>query len=379
LIFALGISICSGDEVDAHLKRLNKPPVKSIQIPDGDIIDCVHISQQIAFDHPSLKNHIIQMEPSSIPKGLSNEEELEQLWHMNVTCPKETIPVMRTKREDVLRAKSIESYGTKHHKSIGLHETEPPATVKHEYAIARTGAGKYYGAKAIINIWKPAVMLRKEFSLSQLWLVAGSGSNLNSIEAGWQEYPQWYGDSRPRFFIYWTRDGYGNTGCYNLKCSGFVQTNRRVVIGGPVPVSKYNGVQREMTILVWKDRRTGHWWLKMGSNVVGYWPARIFTGVMKKYATRVDWGGEIINYKSGGKHTTTDMGSGQFPDKGYRKASYFRNVATLDASNILRTPRLTTLASPSAKCYNIKIGTRPISGWGKYFYYGGSGRNSACH
>ena len=32
-----------------------------IQSPDGDIIDCVHINKQPAFDHPFLKNHTIQV------------------------------------------------------------------------------------------------------------------------------------------------------------------------------------------------------------------------------------------------------------------------------------------------------------------------------
>lgn len=32
-----------------------------IQSPDGDIIDCVHVSHQPAFDHPFLKNHTIQV------------------------------------------------------------------------------------------------------------------------------------------------------------------------------------------------------------------------------------------------------------------------------------------------------------------------------
>ncbi|KAL3641035.1 hypothetical protein CASFOL_016003 [Castilleja foliolosa] len=47
-------------EVNRHLRRLNKPSLKSIKSPDGDIIDCVHISHQPAFDHPILKNHTIQ-------------------------------------------------------------------------------------------------------------------------------------------------------------------------------------------------------------------------------------------------------------------------------------------------------------------------------
>ena len=31
------------------------------QSPDGDIIDCVDINKQPAFDHPLLKNHTIQV------------------------------------------------------------------------------------------------------------------------------------------------------------------------------------------------------------------------------------------------------------------------------------------------------------------------------
>jgi len=32
------------------------------QSPDGDIIDCIPISKQPAFDHPFLKDHKIQVQ-----------------------------------------------------------------------------------------------------------------------------------------------------------------------------------------------------------------------------------------------------------------------------------------------------------------------------
>jgi hypothetical protein len=35
--------------------------VKSLQGKDGDVIDCVDIYQQPAFDSPLLKNHTIQV------------------------------------------------------------------------------------------------------------------------------------------------------------------------------------------------------------------------------------------------------------------------------------------------------------------------------
>lgn len=110
MAFAVGKSTISEQklEVQEHLKQLNKPAVKTIKVisalhiffkllqskltfvkkkslfstfgylfwkieifigiecqklqsPDGDIIDCVHISQQPAFDHPLMKNHTIQV------------------------------------------------------------------------------------------------------------------------------------------------------------------------------------------------------------------------------------------------------------------------------------------------------------------------------
>ncbi|CAN6823595.1 unnamed protein product [Brassica oleracea] len=47
-------------EVERLLKRLNKHALISIKSEDGDIIDCVPIHSQLAFDHPLLKNHNIQ-------------------------------------------------------------------------------------------------------------------------------------------------------------------------------------------------------------------------------------------------------------------------------------------------------------------------------
>ncbi|KAJ6314763.1 hypothetical protein OIU78_018280 [Salix suchowensis] len=57
-----------------RLKRLNKPPVKTIKSPDGDIIDCVDIAHQPAFDHPLVRNHTIQMRPSFRPEGVVSGE-----------------------------------------------------------------------------------------------------------------------------------------------------------------------------------------------------------------------------------------------------------------------------------------------------------------
>jgi hypothetical protein len=123
-----------------------------------------------------------------------------------------------------------------------------------QHAVGYVAGDEYYGAKASINVWAPKVSTASEFSLSQIWVIAGSfGNDLNTIEAGWQVSPQLYGDNSPRFFTYWTTDAYQTTGCYNLLCSGFIQTNSRIAMGAAIsPTSAYNAGQFDISLLVWK-------------------------------------------------------------------------------------------------------------------------------
>ena len=157
-----------------------------------------------------------------------------------------------------------------------------------QHAVGYVAGDEYYGAKASINVWAPQVSTASEFSLSQIWVIAGSfGNDLNTIEAGWQVSPQLYGDNAPRFFTYWTvlnstfssaqllimhhlasiliecldcsdglqTDAYQTTGCYNLLCSGFIQTNSRIAMGAAIsPTSAYNAGQFDISLLVWKVR-----------------------------------------------------------------------------------------------------------------------------
>lgn len=53
--------------------------------------------------------------------------------------------------------------------------------------------------------------------------------------------------------VFFQSDAYQATGCYNLLCSGFVQTNNRIAIGAAIsPTSSYNGGQYDISIMIWK-------------------------------------------------------------------------------------------------------------------------------
>ncbi|WJX93432.1 hypothetical protein P8452_74954 [Trifolium repens] len=359
-------------EIATRLQQINKPAVKTIESPDGDIIDCVLTHKQLAFDHPLLKGQK-PLDPPKRSRGHNQMDNLPknfQLWSLSgESCPDGTIPVRRITEQDLLRTDSINRFGTK---IVNKY--------KHQHAVAVVDEGEFYGAKATINVWAPHIESPIEFSLAQMWIVSGTfGKDLNTIEAGYQIYPKVYGDYRTRLFIYWTADAYQHTGCYNVKCPGFVQINKNVVIGGTLsPNSVYNGAQINLNISIVKSQQTENWWLKLGSgNYIGYWPSSIFTH-LNESATEVHWGGEIVNSKYP-RATSTQMGSGHFPDEGFKKAAYFRrkiNIGVFDVDeNETTMPQITYLVE-NPNCYTIMSGNNPE--WGDHFYYGGPGRNENC-
>ncbi|CAM0908975.1 unnamed protein product [Alopecurus aequalis] len=375
-------------EVRSLLRRLNKPPLASIESSDGDVIDCVHISKQPAFNHPLLRNHTIQMWPSYHPRSMYHDSNntphpVTQTWHDNGKCPDNTIPIRRTMEEDAMRASSIRNYGKKSHKSIPnqnsiIDPVVPNVLSGHQHAAASALVDRSYGTKITINLWQPMIARANDFSLAQLWVTGGSynDSSLNSIEAGWQVFPYLYGDNNTRFFIYWTSDAYNKTGCYNLLCSGFVQTNNQFAIGATIPImiSTYGGPQYDLDILVWKDQKGGNWWLQVGGNNVGYWPSSIFS-YLADSASSIKWGGEVFSPPGDGQ-TSTHMGSGHFPEEGLGMTSYIKNIQVVDSSNSLIPPSEMQLINVDANCYNVENGTN--GDMGTYIYYGGPGKNPKC-
>ncbi|XP_055832619.1 uncharacterized protein LOC129901459 [Solanum dulcamara] len=364
-----------------YLRKFNKPAVKTIQSSDGDLIDCVLSHLQPAFDHPHLKG-MKPLEPPTRPKANESTNAMKeirsyQLWTVSgESCPEGTIPIRRTTEKDVMRASTFQRFGRKTITSV----RRDTMSNDHEHAIAFVNSEEYYGAKASISVWTPKVTDQYEFSLSQLWIISGTfGDDLNTIEAGWQVSPELYGDIYPRFFTYWTSDAYQTTGCYNLLCSGFMQTNNRIAMGAAIsPTSSPDGSQLDIGIMIWKDPKHGNWWLELGSGeLVGYWPSFLFSH-LQEHASMIQFGGEIVNSRSSmqGFHTSTQMGSGHFAYEGYGKASYFRNLQLVDWDNNLVPLSNLHLLADHPNCYDIKAGKNNV--WGDYFYYGGPGRNSNC-
>ncbi|KAI3730902.1 hypothetical protein L1987_62082 [Smallanthus sonchifolius] len=313
--------------INARLEKINKPFVKSIESPDGDIIDCVLFHLQPAFDIPELREKMSLTLPE-LPKGHDNAEnnqEIKQLWNSKgETCPNGTIPIRRTSASDILRSDSISKSRKKYSRK------DIPDAPNHEHAIGYVNDGNFYGAKAFLSVYKPNV-IGNDFSLSQIWVIGDvANRGANTIEAGWQIYPHrgdnLPGDSLPRLFTYWT------------------------------------------------DVKSGDWWLRVGSELIGYWPANLFSG-LRDHANTIQYGGEVYSAKSS-KHTSTQMGSGHFPEEGLGKAAFVRNVEVIDEMNNLNTIQNVELFAENPNCYDVKSGYNAV--WGSYIYYGGPGYSPKC-
>ncbi|EXB66901.1 hypothetical protein L484_019539 [Morus notabilis] len=390
-------------EVDMKLKLLNKPAVKSIKSSDGDIIDCVDIYKQPAFDHPALRNHTIQMKPSfsiasetpSTKDETKSEQVVYQIWQRSGSCPQGTIPIRRIRSEDLLRADSLERYGKK--SPITYYETNTTTAqangpifinntkvalaqqVNRSAALLVTVGYNYIGAQGDINLWNPHVASPDEYTTAQIWLKAGISDGFESIEAGWVVNPKLYGDTQTRLFIYWTLDAYKSTGCFDLTCTGFVQTNPKIALGTALgPISSDGGPQYQFTVSINMDPNTSNWWLKLGDGVVaGYWPGTLFS-YLKHSAILVQWGGEVYSPNMWTHpHPQTAMGSGEFASSLHGGACYIKGVRIVDYSMSLKYPERVNTWADQAYCYSAY---NYIEGYTvePVLYFGGPGRNTLC-
>ncbi|KAJ7535522.1 hypothetical protein O6H91_12G037400 [Diphasiastrum complanatum] len=357
---------------DSTNATMHGPAVKSFRVSDGSWVDYVPIEQQIAAHHPALKDHIIQISPSSYMDLQQNHVEPssselhrypQSFAREHGGCPEGCIPVQRRGPKQPLSSKfrALTMHG---------HGTSPT-----EYAVVgmRSPKAPYKGLSAVLSVNTPVVGdLKTGFSVSQLWISAGqySDNSLKTVEVGWHVFPSHY----------------PATGGYNLDRSGFVQTNNKWVLGGTMSTHAKPKTEAEISVRVVYDSKIPGWRLSISGTAIGYWPSAIFTKLTSS-ADTVLWGGQTFKTASAIKHKATTMGSGAFPDKGYPVAAYQRNVKYADHSQKFFDAPLKIEDVSNADCYKTSIqggggGGGGGSGhdlWGSYFFFGGPGeRNPAC-
>ncbi|XP_017429569.1 uncharacterized protein LOC108337530 isoform X1 [Vigna angularis] len=308
-------------ELERQLKLINKPPVKTIHTKYGDTVDCIDINKQSAFDHPILKNHKLQKKPSirkPIEKSSMKKLQGTQIFGF-VKCPKGTIPIRRTTKEELIQEKQLLNSSIFVKDVSGVHLAEMALSSKY---------GPYYGVEGGTSIYNPRVT-KGQMSLSHVWVENGPIDSNNKISVGWHVSLDLYGDNRTHSYVSWTRDNFHKTGCYNLRCPGFVQTNPASYIGGPfLNTSLYGGPTYRFVVSISQDPKSKNWWIHLSNTIaVGYFPAKLFSNLSS--ADKVGWGGRTLTPRGSLSPT---MGSGYFPDGNFYHACYFTYIYYKNAS-----------------------------------------------
>ncbi|CAI9093612.1 OLC1v1029159C1 [Oldenlandia corymbosa var. corymbosa] len=376
----------------------------TIQSEDGDIIDCVDINKQPAFNHPALKNHKIQMEPTKLTDSETetrkeaghehsgNTSSATQIWQRSGSCPEGTIPILRRKplkkdgETNQARKKKPGFVPHKHQQfkedNINNNNNQPNLLyANRSMAILFAEGFAYYGAKADIQVWNPHVGEDDEYSMSQVALKSGTRRESEVVESGWAVNPSVYGDRKTRLFAYWTVDGSVNTGCFDLICPGFVQINNEIALGAAIyPISNPTGLPFQITITILKDRDSGNWWLIYGEKtLIGYWARDIFKGMGLYYhAVTVQWGGEVFSTRmKSHPHPAIQMGSGNFPDTISGNSGTMKRMRVAVNSQTFTRPIMTYTWTDEYRCYDVYY-RKEYRDDDPNLYYGGPGGFHWC-
>lgn len=346
----------------------------------GQTIDCIDWFAQPGVKAMAAKGTPITEIPTSppLPAGVAQDVIPMPDWGFNGApdkngvpreCPPKSTPMVRVTIADILAAGGLDAY-------LHAQTSRPiPDDIEHtdNYAHDRVrfdhggpGAQIYYGT-GTLSITPPTMpneaggttnfmfLTFGDHSLSQLWMVSGTGYNLNgqncpagqcndpghtdcastaclqTIEAGWMMEP---GNTYPYYFNFTTHNGYADR-CWGVskpnhtKCDDnttdipFIQTPQawpvwQTNLGFSSPG---DGTHQELPGLSIYNP-DGNWHIYCNGHDNGYYPSSFYTGAMKHTAEDFEVGGEV--YDQSGTWIVP-MGSGASATAGYGQSAYVSN------------------------------------------------------
>ncbi|KAJ4806803.1 hypothetical protein LUZ62_019369 [Rhynchospora pubera] len=370
LVLEMNASIGVGGElgkkdigIEKRVRMLNKPYVTSFKTEGRGLFDCVEIRKQPAFDHPLLKHHIFQLIPSLALKESWNISETPEVKSLK-GCPEGTVPIMRTSKEDLLRARNIAPvYMTK--------STAPYDGNLYSMALIHEKNQRYYGAEALMDVYNISDIKDDQISSAEIILTKGDGgprNYLNTIQFGWEVNYDLYGDYNTRLFVFWTSDGY-QKGCSNTLCPGWVQTSKRFSPGMILPTGK-----SIVKLSLRRDPARLDWWIAISMNgfndeLMGYFPHEIFNNLAD--SDKIEVGG--IVYSPSNEKIAPPMGSGVRPNT-FGGACEFKQVAYMSGNGIFHPPADSSVETfnSNPNLYGIQPGNQGGNN-GYVFSFGGPG------
>lgn len=301
--------------------------------------------------------------------------------------PEGTVPVPR-KRLDGLPSDRLQNFLAKHRSPVREELTAEsgfsiplPEEGGHRYA-ATAQTTTAFGGEGALSAFDPYTETAGDFSLIQISLSNVDLPKKQTIEAGWQECHDIYGDWLPHLFLFYTTNGYTESGDgkggYNQDVDGWIQHDDSVHPGAVYsPTSVRGGTQRVLRIKFQLYRN--NWWFRCNERWLGYYPARLFMGdksvfeTLGDHADHIKFYGEIFDSDAVAGKTKTDMTSGHWPDEGWQFTGYMHNlrVQVDREGNMDDYDGSSSVTDPDM--YDLELHMRSGGSWGSYFWLGGPG------
>ncbi|KAF3786536.1 Pentatricopeptide repeat-containing protein [Nymphaea thermarum] len=170
-------------------------------------------------------------------------------------------------------------------------------------------------------------------------------------------------------------DGY-NTWLYNDDCKKppdnrlqFTRTDNYMPFGKQLHCSTIDGDDTELEIMIIKDVDQD-WEVWVDETMIGFWPKSNYRA---RSANVIDWGGEILNKRTMGRHTSTQMGNGHFSSEPIGRVAYIRNMALYDLDlDRYNAPDAINMKVTQPDCYDLKYYPSDDE-YGQHITFGGPG------
>lgn len=358
--------------------------VKTTRTPSGQILDWVPIKSQLRTG-AKLASPPSESVSLQLGSGRRRVKPVRfELEDSRVSLgPEGTVPIPRRDIRKLRFVRPLRDHLSKHgHQTYTMYIDEddsvevPADGTVHEYGYSSQWI-TCYGADGNLAAFDPYLHRADEFSLLQVALARGSESGKQTLEAGWQEFRDLYGDWVPHLFVFYTTNGYSESGDdkggYNRDVDGWIQYSNVVYPEATSsPNSTRGGAQYIMQIKY--QLYQGNWWFCCNGRWIGYYPASLFNASgLRSQAEKVAFYGEVVDSAKDSGSSWTDMGSGHWPDRGWTWAAYMSNLRYQSGTggSMSRYAGTTWESNPAE--YGIEEHFRDMGSWQSHCWIGGPG------
>lgn len=358
--------------------------LKSVQMPSGEVLDFIDRNTLTALPYalPALpfgpEDFVL---PEGLSLGFSELEQIPELLELAVAATPFHRPGFwpyilgeapdATSVEDYLQRYTEGGAPSSKRLYAGLQSNEPNRGISGYMSQFRPEVASDSFSLLEFSVFCPA-----EGDAQELVGIVISVDRFNVFGTNRQKHQ----DGEARMHIEYARMVNGKTTYVWDGMDGtFVDNPFRLHQPGEiVPVSVLNQTSVEHLMAVFQVP-TGDWWIAYNGDLLGYYPAKLFSK-LNKSACGSAWYGEAF-VKNPAKTLKPEMGSGKFAEAGLFNAAHVRNPKYYDLIWLAHEPKDEfSLVPKEAQCYSRSSLIHLGPPWDSTFLFiGGPGeKNPAC-